>query len=266
MRKAVSLLISLSLLAVLLAPPDASARTRKRSKKRTVLKILGLSAAGAGVGALIGGKRGAVAGAAIGGGAGALHSYARRRSGHSRRTKTIGTIAGATALGAGIGAAIGGKKGAGVGALLGGGGSAFYSFARKRSGFGRTGRTIGLVGGGAAAGTGLGLALGGGKGAGIGALLGGGGSALYALTRDNDEEEEYRSEYRPVPRRDRAVTYREPSLGVSNALYGEAPYDNNRYDSYDSMSGLQGAGIGRLLAEGSNSFGPHSRRPVTTFK
>lgn len=48
-------------------------RTPRRNWKKTALVIGGSSAAGAGVGALVGGKKGALIGAAIGGGASALY-------------------------------------------------------------------------------------------------------------------------------------------------------------------------------------------------
>ncbi len=46
--------------------------------------------------------------------------------------KTVLTIAAPAAVGAGVGAAVGGKKGAGVGALLGGGGGAIYHLIKNR--------------------------------------------------------------------------------------------------------------------------------------
>jgi hypothetical protein len=42
------------------------------------------------------------------------------------------TIAAPAAIGAGIGALVGGKKGAGVGALFGGGGGALYHLIKRR--------------------------------------------------------------------------------------------------------------------------------------
>jgi hypothetical protein len=47
--------------------------------------------------------------------------------------KTVLTIAAPAAVGAGVGAAVGGKKGAGVGALLGGGGGAIYHLIKNRN-------------------------------------------------------------------------------------------------------------------------------------
>jgi hypothetical protein len=52
------------------------------------------------------------------------------RRGGSKLRKIL-TIAAPAAVGAGIGAAFGGKKGAGIGALLGGGGGAFYLLSKR---------------------------------------------------------------------------------------------------------------------------------------
>jgi hypothetical protein len=51
----------------------------KRSWGKTALIIGGSTASGAGVGAIIGGKKGALAGAAIGGGAASIYEATRRR-------------------------------------------------------------------------------------------------------------------------------------------------------------------------------------------
>ena len=59
------------------APRRAIARAPKRDWVRTAMIIGGSSAAGAGVGGLIAGKKGALIGAAIGGGAGTLLQAAR---------------------------------------------------------------------------------------------------------------------------------------------------------------------------------------------
>ncbi|HWC76105.1 MAG TPA: hypothetical protein VG778_01520 [Blastocatellia bacterium] len=53
-----------------------------------------------------------------------------RKKGHSTRNMIL-RIAAPAAIGAGVGALVGGKKGAGVGALLGGGGGAVYHLSRK---------------------------------------------------------------------------------------------------------------------------------------
>jgi hypothetical protein len=52
---------------------------QKRSWPKTAMIIGGSAASGAGVGALIGGKKGALAGAAIGGGAASIYEATRRR-------------------------------------------------------------------------------------------------------------------------------------------------------------------------------------------
>jgi hypothetical protein len=56
--------------------------------------------------------------------------YASR--GHSTRDMIL-RIAAPAAVGAGIGALLGGKKGAGIGALFGGGGGAIYHLTRNRN-------------------------------------------------------------------------------------------------------------------------------------
>jgi hypothetical protein len=55
-----------------------------------------------------------------------------RRSGNSK-LKTVLTIAGPAAIGAGIGAAAGGGRGAAAGALIGGGGGALYHLIKNRN-------------------------------------------------------------------------------------------------------------------------------------
>jgi hypothetical protein len=54
-------------------------RAPKRSWGKTALVIGGTSGAGAGIGALIGGKKGALIGAAIGGGSGAIYEVTKRK-------------------------------------------------------------------------------------------------------------------------------------------------------------------------------------------
>ncbi|MEW6213344.1 MAG: hypothetical protein AB1631_33930 [Acidobacteriota bacterium] len=60
--------------------------------------------------------------------------YRGRKNGLSRKTRAILTIAAPAAIGAGLGALVGGGKGAGVGALLGGGGGAAYYLIKNRRG------------------------------------------------------------------------------------------------------------------------------------
>ena len=52
---------------------------QERSKTKTALIIGGSAASGAGVGAIVGGKKGALIGAAIGGGAASIYEATRRR-------------------------------------------------------------------------------------------------------------------------------------------------------------------------------------------
>jgi hypothetical protein len=85
-----SLLITLMLMFTL--APMASAQTRRHrrhsrtfwQKHRDKLTVAGTTAAGAGTGALIGGKKGALIGTAAGAGTGALYTYKLRKR-HRRR-------------------------------------------------------------------------------------------------------------------------------------------------------------------------------------
>ena len=60
------------------APRRVVERAPKRDWKKTAMVIGGSSAAGAGIGALIGGKKGALIGAAIGGGASTIYEVRKR--------------------------------------------------------------------------------------------------------------------------------------------------------------------------------------------
>jgi hypothetical protein len=53
-------------------------RSSGRDWKKTAMVVGGTTAAGAGVGAIFGGKRGALIGAAIGGGAGTIYEVRKR--------------------------------------------------------------------------------------------------------------------------------------------------------------------------------------------
>jgi len=122
--------LSFLCLAVLAASsaPAASAQTRSRfGRKARTAAIVG---AGAVAGALIAGKKGA----AVGAGSGALYAFNRRAAqrNFSSRNRRIGTVLGGTALGAGLGAAFGGKRAAAVGALAGAGGSYIYTKRSRR--------------------------------------------------------------------------------------------------------------------------------------
>jgi len=77
------------------AMPSAAAQTRHRrrrhsrtfwQKHRDKLTVAGTTAAGAGVGAIVNGKKGALIGSAAGAGTGALYTYKlRKRHRHRRR-------------------------------------------------------------------------------------------------------------------------------------------------------------------------------------
>jgi len=130
MKKIFALLICLLLLAEVAAPSFAQTYKRRHrswfGRKARTAAIIG---GGAGVGALLGGKKGA----AIGAGGAGVYAFNRRaaRRHFSGRTRTIGTIASGTALGAGAGSAIGGKKGGVIGAVAGAGTS--YVVRRRHS-------------------------------------------------------------------------------------------------------------------------------------
>jgi hypothetical protein len=57
----------------------ARCETEERTKTKTALMIAGSAATGAGVGAVVDGKKGALIGAAIGGGAATIYESAKRR-------------------------------------------------------------------------------------------------------------------------------------------------------------------------------------------
>jgi hypothetical protein len=130
MKRLVVFILVLSLLVVTGTLVSADGQTRRRKSKfgrkaRTVAIIAG----GAGVGALVAGKKGA----AIGAGGAGLYAFNRRAARrHFRgRTRTAGTVLSGTALGAGVGAAAGGKRAAAIGAGAGAAGSYLYT-RRKR--------------------------------------------------------------------------------------------------------------------------------------
>jgi hypothetical protein len=127
MKRLLTLIILLTLLVVAGTFVSAEAQTRSRfgRKSRTAAIVAG----GAGVGALVAGKKGA----AIGAGGAGLYAFNRRAARrHFRgRTRTAGTVLSGTALGAGVGGAAGHGKGAAVGAVAGGAGSYVYSRSRR---------------------------------------------------------------------------------------------------------------------------------------
>lgn len=124
MRRIFLLLICFVIFAATLAPLASAQDRRRRSKFGRKARTAAIVAAGAGVGAIAGGKKGA----AIGAGGAGLYAFNRRaaRRNFKPRTRTIGTVASGTALGAGVGGAVGGKRAAAAGAAIGAGGSYIY--------------------------------------------------------------------------------------------------------------------------------------------
>lgn len=131
MKRLLVLIIVLSLLVVGGTLVSADGQTRhKRSKFGRKARTAAVIAGGAGIGALAGGKKGA----AIGGGAAGLYAFNRKaaRRHFKGRTRTIGTVASGTAVGAGVGAVAGGKRAAVIGAGAGAAGSYIYSRHTRR--------------------------------------------------------------------------------------------------------------------------------------
>lgn len=130
MKRLLVLILVLSLLVVTGTLVSADGQTRRRkSKFGRKARTAAIVAGGAGVGALVAGKKGAAMGA---GGAG-LYAFNRRaaRRHFKGRTRTAGTVLSGTALGAGVGAVAGGKRAAAIGAGAGAAGSYIYT-RRKR--------------------------------------------------------------------------------------------------------------------------------------
>ena len=129
MKKVFVILLCLFLLAESVVIVEAQTR-RRRSRFGRKARTVAIIAGGAGVGALVAGKKGA----AIGAGGAGLYAFNRRAARrHFRgRTRTAGTVLSGTALGAGVGAAAGGKRAAAIGAGAGAAGSYIYSRRRTR--------------------------------------------------------------------------------------------------------------------------------------
>jgi hypothetical protein len=132
MKRLLALILVWTLLVITGTIVSADGQTRHRKSKSKFgrkARTAAIIAGGAGVGALVGGKKGA----AIGAGGGGLYAFnrkaARRHFGH--KTRTAGTVLSGTALGAGVGGAVGGKRAAAIGAGAGAGGSYLYT-RRKR--------------------------------------------------------------------------------------------------------------------------------------
>jgi hypothetical protein len=133
MKRLLVFLLVLSLLVITgtLVSADGQTRRRHRSKFGRKARTAAIIAGGAGAGALVAGKKGA----AIGAGGAGLYAFNRRAAKrHFRgRTRTAGTVLSGTALGAGVGAAAGGKRAAAVGAGAGAAGSYLYSRHTRRT-------------------------------------------------------------------------------------------------------------------------------------
>ena len=122
---------------LMLAASTSMAQDRRRlgARARAGMTAGSGAALGAGAGALLRGKRGAATGALLGGGGATAAWLLKNRNSRRRLGKygqPVATIGAGTALGAGVGALLGGKRGAGIGALLGGGATtAGYLLAKR---------------------------------------------------------------------------------------------------------------------------------------
>lgn len=130
MKRFWAVLVCLMFIFVTLVPETLAQNRRKRSRFGRKARTAAIIAGGAGVGALIGGKKGA----AIGAGGAGLYAFNRRAARrHFRgRTRTVGSVASGAALGAGLGGAFGGKRAAAAGAVAGGTGGYLYKRSQKR--------------------------------------------------------------------------------------------------------------------------------------
>ncbi len=131
MQKLIMMLLCLAIVAATLVPMVSAQDRRKRSRFGRKARTAAIIGAGAGIGAIAGGK----SGAAIGAGGAGLYAMNRRaaRRHFKKRTRTIGTVASGTAVGAGVGRAVGGKRATAVGAVAGAGGSYIYSRRQQRT-------------------------------------------------------------------------------------------------------------------------------------
>ena len=132
MKRLIAFIIVLTLLVVggtLVSAEGQTRRHRHKSKFGRKARTAAIIAGGAGVGALVGGKKGA----AIGAGGSGLYAFNRRaaRQHFRGRTRTAGTVLSGTALGAGVGGVAGGKRAAAIGAAAGAGGSYLYTRHRR---------------------------------------------------------------------------------------------------------------------------------------
>ena len=128
MKRFFAFLVCAVLLLTTIVPETFGQTRRKKSRFGRKARTAAIIAGGAGVGALVGGKKGA----AIGAGGAGLYAFNRRaaRRNFRGRTRTVGSTLSGAALGAGVGGAVGGKRSAAVGAAAGAGGG--YLIRRNR--------------------------------------------------------------------------------------------------------------------------------------
>jgi len=126
-RRIFAFLLCLGVLLTAIVP-ETFGQTRRRSRFGRKARTAAIIAGGAGVGALVGGKKGA----AIGAGGAGLYAFNRRaaRRNFRGKTRTAGSALSGAAIGAGVGGAVGGKRAAVVGAALGAGGG--YAVRKSR--------------------------------------------------------------------------------------------------------------------------------------
>jgi len=131
MKRIVLLILCFVVFAATIAPLVSAQDRRRRSRFGRKARTAAIIAGGAGIGALVGGKKGA----AIGAGGAGLYAFNRRaaRRNFKGRTRTIGTVASGAALGAGVGGAIAGRRAAAAGALAGAGGGYVYRRSQRRT-------------------------------------------------------------------------------------------------------------------------------------
>lgn len=92
MKRVLSVLLMTLILAFAAGPITSAQTVRHRRHRRTFvqkhrdkLTVAGAAVAGAGIGALTGGKKGAAIGTAVGAGSGALYTYKLRKRHRHRR-------------------------------------------------------------------------------------------------------------------------------------------------------------------------------------
>src|SRR6185295_9965830 len=131
MKRLIVLILVWTLLVVTgtIVSADGQTRHRHKSEFGRKARTAAMIAGGAGVGALVAGKKGA----AIGAGGAGIYAFNRKAAKRhfKGKTRTAGTVLSGTALGAGVGAAVGHGKGAAIGAGAGAAGSYIYT-RRKR--------------------------------------------------------------------------------------------------------------------------------------